>query len=49
MKRNIILLLLTPITMMRIKGNVSAEIIVFYAGAEDFPITVTKNDELRDH
>ena len=31
------------------KGNVPAEIIVFYAGTEDLPITVTKNNELRDH
>ena len=31
------------------KGNLPAEIIVFYAGTEDLPITVTKNNELRDH
>lgn len=31
------------------KGNSPAEIIVFYAGTEGLPITVTKNDELRDH
>ena len=31
------------------KGNTPAEIIVFYAGTEGVPITVTKNDEMRDH
>lgn len=31
------------------KGDTPAEIIVFYAGTEGTPITVTKNDEMRDH
>jgi len=31
------------------KGNVPVEIIVFYAGTEGLPITVTKNNELRNH
>jgi quercetin dioxygenase-like cupin family protein len=31
------------------KGSVPAEIIVFYAGTEDLPITVTKNNEFSDH
>src|SRR5690554_2621524 len=31
------------------KGNSPAEIIVFYAGTEGTPITVTKNSEVRDH
>ena len=31
------------------QGDVPAEIIVFYAGTEDVPITVTKDNEARDH
>ena len=31
------------------KGEKPAEIIVFYAGTEDLPITVTKKSDLRDH
>ncbi len=31
------------------KGNSPAEIIVFYAGTEDIPITVTKGEAERDH
>ena len=31
------------------QGDVPAEIIVFYAGTEDVPITVTKDHETRDH
>lgn len=31
------------------KGDTPAEIIVFYAGTEGLPITVTKNDEVRDY
>jgi quercetin dioxygenase-like cupin family protein len=31
------------------KGNVPAEIIVFYAGTDGVPITVAKDSESRDH
>ena len=31
------------------QGDVPVEIIVFYAGTEDVPITVTKDNEARDH